>query len=109
MFDFINYFSANEADLLLYSPFDDLEEYLDHILKKKKSKNNCHGRKRKPTTKSPLNDTVSSNESPTCDKKAKKCHQIQFNEPTIPPQSSEDYELMMERMQLQANSNIHFA
>ena len=102
--------------MLVYSPFEDLEEYLDHILKKKKSKSKSNGsfnRKRKNSVANdfvqPLNDSASSSNSSVCQNTAKKSFKRRILEPEVHSQSSEDYELMMERMQLEAKSRIHFA
>ena len=102
--------------MLVYSPFDDLEEYLDHILKKNKSKSKksksgslCRKRKNSVEFIQPLNDSASSASSSVCQNTAKKSYKRPNLEPELQSQSSEDYELMMERMQLEAKSKIHFA
>ena len=100
----------------MFSPFTDVESYMDHILKAKKSKKKVTSgeRKRKlppgDNAVADLNDSdVIRNTNGLVVKSQKSYKTRLLQENSVNSEVSTDYETQMQRLNIEANQNIHFA
>ena len=95
----------------MFSPFTDVESYMDHILKVKKPKKKASSGKRKmppaDNVVADLNDSTVIRDTNGVVVKSQKSYKMQLLQDNS--EVSTDYESQMRRLNIEANQNIHFA